>query len=1259
MYGEPLSAPPPSAHSSQALQPLPAMHPQVDYNHTMASMPMGLPPYEFPTAMNGPMDMMMMAGGGGTVSQPGHAITVSGGHVGHAIPGVQTHQPAHLSMGVHPQQTYMSPTQPQYVPSTQQSYQVTNGQQYVSMSGASQPQSYMSPQQTVSYIQSLSNSQGQTYVSASPPIHGHAPTPGYLPIQAQTYQPDQISQAMPGIPNQAMGSSQPPQPYMTTLSQPQQQQQVVTQQQIVNAQQQQQQSMGGQHQITQQQQQPVVGSQQQIVGGQQQIVASQQTQGGPPPYEGTSGAPTSPPDQSSITESGFTMDQLKQMLMHQLEYYFSRENLAHDSYLMSQMDADQFVPIVIIANFNQIKKLTNDIKLVTQVLRESPNVQVDVDGLKVRPNHTRCTVILREIPDNTTVEEVSNLFSGPTCPKMVTCEFAHNNSWYVTFDSDEDAQNAYKFLRETVREFKGHPIMARIKAKPMNRTTVRGGAAGAPGAPGTPGTPAGASPGAVGGNFKQATTPVPGTPVTGMTPVTPPHQAAQTQPIQPNSLHQQTIVSPQGQHQGGNLSGVLPASPGVHMMPTLGGGSTVMVSTSTTVTPSTTPNTTHQLGGSVPSTPHTQFTVQQFQPTGQAGAGPPQTYHIYIPTTQPQLQPFYPAAGGLLQAATGWPAPQSSQTPTYFNLGVFPDSAGLFQTAGFKPQSSTGRGGHNAYKPRRGGRGGMVDRVQETGQRQPQSYAGGQGGFSQPGYQQQSYNSYNTSFQMTNNSNQRNNNSTNNNNNSRHNNWETSSQHSNSGKKYSSGSSGTSQDGGQGVGAPSHTTSHTAAPTHTGGPRLGAAFQHLATSHSPYSQQQQQQPAAVRQPAHAKEEAAGPYGGAAYQPYHQTPRASMESLPGKDYGAPRRGKGRGGSRGRGEDYSAGRGGGGPVVASSRGPDGRPVYPPRGPAQDPALPAIVRVEPPRPAPEFNMKTNDFPALPGASTVANAVPRKQIELVDPGATPQPWESSRFLDVVKGTAKMKLGEESDSGHNTKETSPVPQDEQEVVSSQPHSNEADIEATEVVHQQQKSGERSKSSSLCETPVVSVEIPLINGEVKASANISGKAPQISIHNQTHNENTSDSSVSPRTQGMEPSGPKLTYAQMAQKKKEEREAKEAAEKAAAIAAEGDGGKKEKINKTTHSGSGEEKAEKKEPSVPLSPPVISESAEKQRLVKTTSQPPASDAKTSDAGSGGVGPPPPRPSETTRTVSEKQQPNNKGRPGTKRLDRTDSAPPVQSK
>ncbi|XP_017755764.1 PREDICTED: la-related protein 4 isoform X2 [Eufriesea mexicana] len=182
--------------------------------------------------------------------------------------------------------------------------------------------------------------------------------------------------------------------------------------------------------------------------------------------------PNQPALMGDLSATGIPLEQLKQMLSSQLEYYFSRENLANDTYLLSQMDNDQYVPIWTVANFNQVKKLTKDIKLITEVLRESPNVQVDEEGQKVRPNHKRCIVILREIPDSTPLEDVKNLFSGEGCPRFISCEFAHNSSWYVTFESDEDAQKAYRFLREEVREFQGKPIMARIKAKPMNRLPI-------------------------------------------------------------------------------------------------------------------------------------------------------------------------------------------------------------------------------------------------------------------------------------------------------------------------------------------------------------------------------------------------------------------------------------------------------------------------------------------------------------------------------------------------------------------------------------------------------------------------------------------------------------------------------------------------------------------------------------------------------------------------------------------------------------------
>lgn len=50
-------------------------------------------------------------------------------------------------------------------------------------------------------------------------------------------------------------------------------------------------------------------------------------------------------------------------------YFIFRENLANDTYLLSQMDNDQYVPIWTVANFNQVKRLTKDIKLITEVLR--------------------------------------------------------------------------------------------------------------------------------------------------------------------------------------------------------------------------------------------------------------------------------------------------------------------------------------------------------------------------------------------------------------------------------------------------------------------------------------------------------------------------------------------------------------------------------------------------------------------------------------------------------------------------------------------------------------------------------------------------------------------------------------------------------------------------------------------------------------------------------------------------------------------------
>jgi len=46
-----------------------------------------------------------------------------------------------------------------------------------------------------------------------------------------------------------------------------------------------------------------------------------------------------------------------------------RENLNRDKYLLTQMDRDQWVPIQIVAGFNLVRKMTNRLELVVDVLR--------------------------------------------------------------------------------------------------------------------------------------------------------------------------------------------------------------------------------------------------------------------------------------------------------------------------------------------------------------------------------------------------------------------------------------------------------------------------------------------------------------------------------------------------------------------------------------------------------------------------------------------------------------------------------------------------------------------------------------------------------------------------------------------------------------------------------------------------------------------------------------------------------------------------
>jgi hypothetical protein len=112
-------------------------------------------------------------------------------------------------------------------------------------------------------------------------------------------------------------------------------------------------------------------------------------------------------------------------------------------------------------------------------MKASKNVVLSEDNLNVRPNFTnqRNTIILREIPSNTSVDEVKALFSKNSDlvqPSTVRSDIGDH--WFIQFDQEDDCLKAFMWLNS--QKFNDKPIQKRIKSENILRglyTSAEGG----------------------------------------------------------------------------------------------------------------------------------------------------------------------------------------------------------------------------------------------------------------------------------------------------------------------------------------------------------------------------------------------------------------------------------------------------------------------------------------------------------------------------------------------------------------------------------------------------------------------------------------------------------------------------------------------------------------------------------------------------------------------------------------------------------------
>lgn len=147
------------------------------------------------------------------------------------------------------------------------------------------------------------------------------------------------------------------------------------------------------------------------------------------------------------------------------------DGLAQNPYIMSNMNDNGFVPVSLVVSYLYPSFPTITVSDIMEAVQSSDKVSVDADAQMIRPSISveRKTIILRDVPEGTTEEEIRGLFTDLGTIESVKPSLANNwfflstslTSRFVVMDSESTAVSALKSLQ--TKEFKDSKIHARIK----------------------------------------------------------------------------------------------------------------------------------------------------------------------------------------------------------------------------------------------------------------------------------------------------------------------------------------------------------------------------------------------------------------------------------------------------------------------------------------------------------------------------------------------------------------------------------------------------------------------------------------------------------------------------------------------------------------------------------------------------------------------------------------------------------------------------
>lgn len=174
-----------------------------------------------------------------------------------------------------------------------------------------------------------------------------------------------------------------------------------------------------------------------------------------------------------LSNKTLTGEALHSALVAQLEWYFSRENLQRDAWLVSQLQGSGWVPIDVICSFRKVERLTTERAAVVAAMKSCKSIMLDAAQTAVRPSAKaeRNTLILRDISSELPQEQVRTIFAADGCPGTVTSLRSDvGDCWFVVFENEHQCTETALWL--VGRKFQDNEIHARVKSVAVSNPSV-------------------------------------------------------------------------------------------------------------------------------------------------------------------------------------------------------------------------------------------------------------------------------------------------------------------------------------------------------------------------------------------------------------------------------------------------------------------------------------------------------------------------------------------------------------------------------------------------------------------------------------------------------------------------------------------------------------------------------------------------------------------------------------------------------------------